>query len=109
MLKTMKDKKEWKEYVSHVHPAGTIGFSYKDILSQYNFDSYGGFISPSLDTNEYYKFRYQPEQYHGSHIRYECNTQIKQFAEVTIDDCININVDILNKTGFTFGSEIYIS
>jgi len=109
MLRTSRDKEEWKDMVKNVHPAGTIGFSYRDVISQYFKESYGGFISPQLDTTEFYKFRWQPDNYHGGHIRYEGNTQIKQYKDVVIDDIINININILNKTEFCFGSEITIS
>jgi len=108
MLKTGEDKEKWKDMIKNVHPAGTISFSYRDILSQYLKESYGGFISPCLDTTEFYKFRWQPDQYHGGHIRYRANTQIKQYKNVIIDNIININNNILNKTGFCFGSEISI-
>ncbi len=109
MLRTSKDKEEWQDMIKNVHPAGTIGFSYRDVISQYFTESYGGFISPRLDTTEFYKFRWQSEQYHGGHIRYDGNTQIKQYKDVIIDDIININNNILNKTGFCFGSEVTIS
>jgi len=106
MLRTSKDKEEWHDMVKNVHPAGTIGFSYRDIISQYFIESYGGFISPYLDTTEFYKFRWQPEDDE----RYDSNTQIKQYKDIIIDDIININNNnILNKTGFCFGSEINIT
>jgi hypothetical protein len=109
MLKTTRDKSEWGDYINHVHPSGTIGFSYKDITSQIFNESYGGFISPQLDTTEFYKFRWDSEQYHGGHIRYNGNTQIKQYKDILIDDIANINNDIKNKTKFCFGSEVSIS
>ncbi|RLA62193.1 MAG: hypothetical protein DRQ78_08200 [Epsilonproteobacteria bacterium] len=108
MLKTEQDKSEWKDYVKHVHPAGTIGFSYRDVVSQYFRESYGGFICPHLETTEFYKFRWQPMQYHGGHVRYEGNTQIKQYKDLVIDDISNININKLDKTGYCFGSEINI-
>lgn len=109
MLKTDEDKEDWVDYVKHVHPAGTIGFSYRDVINNYFFESYGGFICPHLDTTEFYKFRWQPEQYHGGHIRYEANTQIKQYLHIPIDDILNINTNIIDKTGYAFGSEITIT
>lgn len=108
MLRTKKYKEEWVDYVKHVHPAGTIGFSYRDAISQYLKESYGGFIAPKLDTNEFYKFRWKPQRYHGGFVDGFGNTQIKQYADVIIDDNININNNILNKTCYTFGSEIDI-
>jgi len=109
MIMTSRDKSEWAEYVKHVHPSGTIGFSYRDVVSQYMNESYGGFISPHLDTTEFYKFRWSSEQYHGGHIRNKGNTQIKQYKNIIIDDIANINNNIINKTGYCFGSEISIS
>jgi hypothetical protein len=109
MLKTKQDKADWVDYVKHVHPAGTIGFSYRDVINNYFHESYGGFISPHLDTTEFYKFRWEPQQYHGGHIRYESNTQIKQYLDVKIDDIVNINTNVLDKTGFAFGAEIIIT
>jgi hypothetical protein len=109
MLKTGEDKENWMDYIKHVHPAGTIGFSYRDIVSQYLKESYGGFICPHLDTTEFYKFRWQPDQYHGGHIRWEANTQMKQYKNIVIDEISNININKLDKTGYTYGSEITIT
>ena len=109
MLKTTEDKDEWRDYVKNVHPAGTIGFSYRDAISTYMNESYGGYISPSIDTTEFYKFSWIPEPYHGGFIGDRGNTQIKQYSNIVIDDVVNINTTTLNKTGFTFGSEITIT
>lgn len=109
MLKTTRDKEEWKDYIKHVHPAGLIGFSYKDVVSQYFNESYGGFISPHLDTAEFYKFRWDSQHFDGDFTQDFGLTQIKQYKDVVIDDVININNNIINKTGYCYGSEITIS
>jgi len=109
MIKTDKDKSEWVDYVKHVHPAGTIGFSYRDIMNTYFMESYGGFIGPQIDTTEFYKFRWVPTQYDTGALSDYSNTQIIQYADIVIDDVANINNNILNKTGYLFGSEITIS
>ena len=109
MIKTDRDKSEWVDYVKHVHPAGTIGFSYRDTVNNYFNESYGGFICPHLDTTEFYKFRWSFEQYHGGHTRPAGNTQIKQYAGIPIDDIDHINNNVDFKTGYAFGSEITIS
>ena len=109
MIRTKIDKSQWKDYIQHTHPAGTIGFSYRDATSQYHKESYGGFIGPKLDTIEYYKCRWNTTQYHGGFLSPILgNTQVDQYQNVVVDDIANINTDILNKTGFTYGSEITI-
>lgn len=99
MLRTDRDKSEWKDYVKHVHPAGTIGFSYRDAISKYENESYAGFISPTMDSTEFYKFRWDDSG----------NTQINQYKDIIIDEISNINNNELNKTKFVFGSEITIT
>ena len=108
MLKTNIDKKYWEDVIRYTHPAGTISFSLKDIQLNYERFSDGGIIAPKLDTTEFYKFRWQPENYHGGYIGYRANTQIKQYKDIVIDDISNINNNIINKTKFCFGAEIEI-
>jgi len=105
MLKTTKDKSEWNDMIKNVHPAGTIGFSYRDVTSNYIKESYGGFISPCIDTTEFYKFRWEEIS--------ECidysNTQIKDYGDIVIDDIANILSNELNKTDKCYGSEVIIT
>ncbi len=110
MLRTDRDKSEWADYIENVHPAGTIGFSYRDAINQYKRESSSGFIAPRLDTVEFYKFRWESEQYHGGYVRPvpKGHTQIKQYKNVVIDDIINIKRNEPDKTTFCYGSEITI-
>ena len=108
MLKTNKDKKYWEDVTKYSHPAGTISFSLKDIQIKYERYSNGGIIAPKIETTEFYKFRWQPENYHGGYIGYKANTQIKQYKDIVIDYIANINNNIINKTRYCFGSEIEI-
>lgn len=109
MIKSDQKRDDWIDYIKNTHPAGTLSFSYEEILSKYDNESYGGFISPLLDTTEFYKFKWENEQYHGGHIRDAGNSQIKDYKNIVIDLVININTNEYNKTGYCFGSEITIT
>jgi len=109
LIKTNKDKQYWKDTIAATHPAGMIGFSYNDILLQYKRESDGGFIGPKMESTEFYKFRWQPNQFHGGFVSNFSNTQIKQYANIIIDEISNINTNILDKTNYCFGSNIKIT
>lgn len=108
MLKTTKDKSEWNDMIKNVHPAGTIGFSYRDVTSNYIKESYGGFISPCIDTTEFYKFRWVLNGYNIGGFSDYSNTQIKDYGDIVIDDIANILSNKLNKTDKCYGSEVTV-
>lgn len=99
MVKTFQPREDWIDYIKPVHPSGTIAFGYREIPNkQKTFEFFFGTFGPALDSAELFRFKWL-----------DSNTQIKQYADVVIDDIININTDQRDKTNYCFGSEITIS
>lgn len=124
-ITTLKEKEEWIEPIKDlIHPAGTISFGFGVRSSAIVSYSEGGWISPRLNTVEFYKFNW------GLHLEDTLtfaefgNTQIASFidypmyqiADIQTEDyeieypagtIDNEYINMLRKTNICFGSSIH--
>lgn len=107
VITTLKNKEDWIEPIKDlIHPAGTIVFGFAtqdDFIRSY---SYGGWVSPILNTNELYKFDWQHHKYSEEEwtlwypdilhprrpIENTSNTSIASFANYKIYEIAHIRI-----------------
>lgn len=113
MITTLQKRADWISAVKTIHPAGMMAFSYENILLQPEIVTLitdSDFISPRLESLEYYKFKWGFEPFDdGITVPTTGNTRIRNFADIVIDEIANINNDKMTKTGWCFGSDISIT
>lgn len=120
-ITTLEDQENWNGPVQDMlHPAGTIVFGFSGRESAIYGYSDGGWISPRLNTIEFYKFKWDYyTNSDGVNTSYS-NTQLSEFKDYPIYTCSELREDVyipgytingesintLRKTNVCFGSKI---
>jgi len=122
VITTLKNKSEWISSINDlVHPSGTIVFGFGLEEGDVSSFSYGGFISPTLNNVEFYKYNWQEHLSDTLTWTDFGDTQISAFADIVIYKASYIDVDsyesgeelygiddinTIRKTNICFGSKI---
>lgn len=118
VINTIKPKQDWVNSIKNgVHPSGTIAFGFGDVDPIEHETSFGGWISPLLNTIEFYKFRWDRTGHDILTPADYGNTQIYHFTDYTIEELTYFDPEVYPtevangandyvKTEICYGSDI---